>query len=109
MPDAGILCGDMLLIQQKPVSAIHPGNLVLVEELHCRFTDIFCDIRPVHLWESHIFSHHHRTLKTGISKEVENHKHEKEFCCVIRKNQGKKNGARGETRTPMGRPTSTSS
>ena len=28
---------------------------------------------------------------------------------VIRKNQGKKNGARGETRTPMGRPTSTSS
>ena len=32
MPDAGILCGDMLLIQQKPVSAIHPGNLVLLEE-----------------------------------------------------------------------------
>ena len=48
MPDAGILCGDMLLIQQKPVSAIHPGNLVLLEELHCRFTDFFCDIRTHH-------------------------------------------------------------
>lgn len=32
LPDAGILCGDMLLLQQKPVSAIHPGNLVLLEE-----------------------------------------------------------------------------
>lgn len=32
MPDAGILCGDMLLIQQKPLSAIHPGNLILLEE-----------------------------------------------------------------------------
>lgn len=32
MPDAGIFRGDMLLLQKTPVSTIHPGNLLLVEE-----------------------------------------------------------------------------
>ncbi len=32
MPDAGIFRNDLLLLQKKPVTAIHPGDLLLVEE-----------------------------------------------------------------------------
>lgn len=32
LPDSGILQGDLILLQKVPVSAIHPGNLLLVED-----------------------------------------------------------------------------